>query len=97
VAAALTLTAAPGVAAEQSGTSAEGVKLTDEELDQVTAGVAIDLNAVVNIVFVNSVVAIPVNAAAVVQTAVFGPYSAGVVMQSAQASAIQQASQVTTR
>jgi len=85
VPAALVLRASPVVAADQSVASGEPVRLSDSELDQVTAGAFLDLNLTIQDTYLyvdlNNTA---LNAAAVVQANVLGDS-----VQYAQAIAIQ--------
>ena len=86
---ALVLTASPVVAADQSVASGEPVRLSDSELDQVTAGEFLDLNLTIQDTYLyvdlNNTA---LNAAAVVQASVLGDS-----VQYAQAIAIQPSTQ----
>jgi hypothetical protein len=76
---ALTLTASPALAAERADSAGAPVKLTDQELDQVTAGEGslLDLNLNLNVLLKNIAVTVnvsnvPINAAFAVQANALG-------------------------
>ncbi|MFL5298965.1 MAG: hypothetical protein ACJ79R_01315, partial [Anaeromyxobacteraceae bacterium] len=94
-ASALSLSATPALAAPSNEPSTEPVKLTDTELDQVTAGEALlDVNAPINVLLKNINVAVdiqnvPVNAGLVLQL-----NALGTAMQSASVTAFQSVTQL---
>jgi hypothetical protein len=90
VPAALIFTASPVVAADQSVASGEPVRLTDSELDEVTAGqLALDLNVTIRDTQLDlGLYNLALNAGAVIQA-----NAAGDSVQSAQAIAVQSVTQ----